>query len=638
METRLADVASGCKEDALAHAAATRSCPDRPARALPGMKPGQHVHDFELLRLLGEGSFGQVFLARQVSLNRSVALKVTANQGSEARTLASLEHDHIVQVYGEIVDQEHDFRLLYMQYVPGTTLDHIIHALGHGSGRQRHGRAILETIDALTNPPAPLHPAGLRDRAMVGEADLVQAACWLGARLAEALDYAHSRGVLHRDIKPANILVSPYGRPLLADFNLAFRTDALAAGAEQAFGGTLAYMAPEHLDAFNAQEAEAVRAVDERSDIYALGMVLYELVTGELAFGCDVPRTSTREALRQMAARRRSGAPPASRKNQDVHQALDHILDRCLDPDARGRYQTARQLARALDGCRELRRIEREMPTPGPLTRAAGRHPFAMLLILTIVPHLLGSLVNISYNALQIVGDLTPAQQGTFAYLVLGYNVLVYPVCLVVFYHLLAPVWQTWRQLSRPGAINSEQMENMRRRALSWTKWVVWLSCVGWLPGGLLFPLLIHFLTGPVSTQVFGHFLVSFTLSGLIALTYSFFGVTYLVVRVFYPRLWVSAQDVQETIRSELGSVARRLRLFQLLAGTIPLAGAVLMVAVGPETSGYRTFRLLVTALIVLGMTGFGLAVMVSNSLFEILAILTRTRGRPSNWSAYLKG
>src|SRR6516165_7532264 len=57
METRLADVASGCKEDALAHAAATRSCPDRPARALPGMKPGQHVHDFELLRLLGEGSF-----------------------------------------------------------------------------------------------------------------------------------------------------------------------------------------------------------------------------------------------------------------------------------------------------------------------------------------------------------------------------------------------------------------------------------------------------------------------------------------------------------------------------------------------------------------------------------------------------
>src|SRR5207249_3500750 len=120
--------------------------------------------------------------------------------------------------------------------------------------------------------------------------------------------------------------------------------------------------------------------------------------------------------------------------------------------------------------------------------------------------------------------------------------------------------------------------------------------------GGLLFPFIIHYLSAPLPPAVFGHFLVSFTLSGLIALTYSFFGVQYLVIRVFYPRLWVDVQDVQDTIRSELGSVAGRLRVFQLLAGSIPLVGAVLMVGVGPETSGYRTFRLLVTALIVLGM------------------------------------
>jgi hypothetical protein len=114
--------------------------------------------------------------------------------------------------------------------------------------------------------------------------------------------------------------------------------------------------------------------------------------------------------------------------------------------------------------------------------------------------------------------------------------------------------------------------------------------------------------------------------------------VSYLVLRVFYPRLWVDSQDVQDTIRLELRPVADRIRLFQWLAGSIPLAGAVLMVAVGPETSGYRTFRLLVTSLIILGMAGFGMAVMVSNSLAEVLAILTRTRGRPANWSAYLKG
>lgn len=80
--------------------------------------------------MLGEGTFGKVYLARQVSLDRQIALKVTANRGSEARTLASLEHDHIVQVFSETVHPERNQRLLCMQYVPGTTLERIIRALG----------------------------------------------------------------------------------------------------------------------------------------------------------------------------------------------------------------------------------------------------------------------------------------------------------------------------------------------------------------------------------------------------------------------------------------------------------------------------------------------------------------------------
>ena len=86
---------------------------------------GQRIDDFELLQLLGEGSFGKVFLARQLSLERQVALKVTSNHGCEARTLASLEHDHIVHVFSETVDPTRDLRLLCMQYVPGTTLQRI---------------------------------------------------------------------------------------------------------------------------------------------------------------------------------------------------------------------------------------------------------------------------------------------------------------------------------------------------------------------------------------------------------------------------------------------------------------------------------------------------------------------------------
>src|SRR5947209_3480594 len=109
---------------------------------LPG--PGQQFGDFELLSLLGSGSFARVYLARQISLERQVALKISANRGTEARTLASLEHDHIVHVFSEVVDRERDLRLLCMQYVAGTTLAKVIAALGQRPAGEWSGRAILE--------------------------------------------------------------------------------------------------------------------------------------------------------------------------------------------------------------------------------------------------------------------------------------------------------------------------------------------------------------------------------------------------------------------------------------------------------------------------------------------------------------
>src|SRR5262245_58215757 len=98
-----------------------QSIRSRPPAHLPDV--GDQYADFELIRVLGAGSFARVFLARQLSLDRQVALKISANRGSEARTLASLEHDHIVQIFSEIVDRERNLRLLCMQYVPGATLD-----------------------------------------------------------------------------------------------------------------------------------------------------------------------------------------------------------------------------------------------------------------------------------------------------------------------------------------------------------------------------------------------------------------------------------------------------------------------------------------------------------------------------------
>jgi serine/threonine protein kinase len=595
---------------------------------------GEKIGDFELLRLLGTGSFGRVYLARQVSLNREVALKVTANSGCEARTLARLEHDHIVQVFSESLAIERNLRLLCMQFVPGTTLARIISQVHATPRSEWSGKSILRAIDELVEHPSAFHPGALRDREMLEDADFIQATCWLMSRLAEALDYAHSRNVLHRDIKPANILVNHYGRPFLADFNLSLR-GLDEGGGQTMFGGTLAYMAPEHLDAFRGLPGTSASDVCERSDLYSLGMILFEMLAGIRAVN-DVPdATDQEEVTRLLSEKRWQSIPSARAHNPDVPLYLDGVLARCLMPRPEDRYVNARVLASSLDGCRELRRIHRELPAPGPITRLALRHPFALITAFAVLPHVLGSIVNITYNEQQIAGDLSAVQNRIFLRLVLAYNLIVYPFCLWACYHLVTPVWRAWKAGQGDSRLCQDPSWT-RRRVLSLPLWMVALACVGWLPGGVLFPALISYFDVPLEAGLFGRFFISFTLSGLIAITYSFFGLEFVALRVLYPSCWPNVRDVQQVIGQEIRPHDVRLKVFQLLAGVIPLAGAFLLVAVGTEASGGRSFRLLLIGLIVLGMVGFGVAMWVNQVLSQTLAVLTRRHGRPAEWSRYL--
>jgi len=586
------------------------------------LRPGTIIDDFELLDVLGAGGFGQVFLARQRSLGRHVALKVTADRGHEAETLARLEHDHIVQVFSETVHPERDLRLLCMQYVPGATLERVIAGLRARPRAAWSGRAVLEIIDAASTSPAALDPAALRDREFLAGCDFVEAACWFGARLAEALAHAHRLGVLHRDVKPANVLLSRYGRPYLADFSVSAAARRAGGAAESPLGGTLSYMAPEHLEAFATRDPAARDAVDERADIYALGMVLYELFVGRLPFTPTVSRGGPQtEALAGMIAERRAGPPPLPGE-VEIPTTVARLLRRCLEPRPEHRYPRAADLAQALDGCRELRHVEAGLPEPGPVTRLLQRWPFAAGCAFILLPHLLGSVVNVSYNALRI--RLSPEQAASFPQLVLLYNAVTYPLCLLMMAAVILPVRSAWRQLGRSERPDAAAVAAARRRALRLPRWAIALSCLGWLPGGVLFPLGLRLRTGPVGTDLFGHFLVSFAVSGLIALTYSVLVVQFLTLRVLYPRFWVDAAGLRVTARAELRSVDRRLGVFQFLAVLIPLAGALMMIGVGPETftpDEYRTFRLLVTGLIALGMTGLGVAILVVSRLRRTLDV-----------------
>jgi hypothetical protein len=231
----------------------------------------------------------------------------------------------------------------------------------------------------------------------------------------------------------------------------------------------------------------------------------------------------------------------------------------------------------------------------------------------------LGSFVNISYNQLRIVSHLSAAQQTTFGHLVLVYNVLAYPLCIALGLWVVIPVYRTWRALaSAPTTVDDQTIDSARRNALSLPGWAALLACLGWFPGILFFPAGLQLVSGPIDGMVCTHFAVSFTISGLIALTYAYLLVLCLVICVFYPRLWRNVRSFRKIAIRELAPVGPRLRVFQVLAGAIPLIGAVLIVSTGPgqfTPAQYGLFRLLVTALIGMGMVGFQVALLIAGTV-----------------------
>src|SRR5262249_6136805 len=136
-----------------------------------------------------------------------------------------------------------------------------------------------------------------------------EAVCWLGRCLAEALEHAHQRGVLHRDVKPANVLLTARGWPLLADFNVAFCSKLEGANASAFFGGSLAYMSPEQMEACNPADPRTSASLDGRSDLYSLGVVLWELLTGRRPFPDELLAADWPTALERLATQRRTGPP-----------------------------------------------------------------------------------------------------------------------------------------------------------------------------------------------------------------------------------------------------------------------------------------------------------------------------------------
>ncbi|MEZ6151820.1 MAG: protein kinase [Pirellulaceae bacterium] len=292
---------------------------------------GETLGDFELIAELGRGAAGRVFLARQTELSdRYVVLKVTPCIGDEHLSLARLQHSSIVPVYLVQEFPEQGLRILCMPYLGGLTLSQLLDSLQDTPPENRSGRDISRLLDrALDAEPIQF---GIRGpaRQFLSNATYTQAVCWIGACLADALHYAHERGLLHLDVKPSNVLLASDGQPMLLDFHLARESCEIAARRVDWIGGTAGYMAPEQqrlLDSLRDGQTSDL-LVDRRSDIYALGVLLNELMSGRLA--------------------KEEGDHCVNRATES---GIHSIIQRCLQVDPKLRFQNAKDVASELRRC-----------------------------------------------------------------------------------------------------------------------------------------------------------------------------------------------------------------------------------------------------------------------------------------------
>ncbi len=250
-----------------------------------------------------------VYLAAQQSLsNRRVVLKLVAPEACEHLLLARLQHTHIVPLYSVENDPARNLRALCMPYFGGASLARLLELMQSIRPARRMGRDLLAALDRApgaqafggnpkdndavshgTNGSAVWNrhpPAGQTfpsaARQLIPRSSYVQVICWIGACLAEALQYAHERGLLHLDLKPSNVLLAADGQPMLLDFHLAREPVDPQDERIPWLGGTAGYMSPEQTAAVRAVQLgrSVTQSVDGHSDIYSLGVVLCEALTG----------------------------------------------------------------------------------------------------------------------------------------------------------------------------------------------------------------------------------------------------------------------------------------------------------------------------------------------------------------------
>ena len=540
----------------------------RRADALETVDVGQRIDDFDLLTPLGTGAFARVFLARQHSMQRLVAVKISQNHGTEPQTLAQLDHDYIVRIFDQRVIAERDLRLLYMQYLPGGTLQDVMRTLADTSPEDRTGDTLLDAIDAALADKGEIRPTDSSVRAEILALSWPETVAWLGRRLAEALDYADRHRVLHRDVKPANILLTAEGVPKLAVFNISFAGTVPGTNPVSYFGGSLAYMSPEQLAACHPDDPAEPSDLDTRSDIYALGVVLWELLTSRKPF------SSNDLQLDQMLADRRAGVSPAALATlpADTPVTLRRILLTCLAPDPADRWATGAELAQQFDIC--LNPPARELVDPPPGSWRYRLRPWSILIMeLGVVgPNALAAILNWYVIRTLVIGELGTEAQSRFDAIFVVVNATSFPLGALLILYMRRYLVLVPHGLRKGKTYDAETLARARTDAILLADRVVAVLCGIWVSSATAWAIAMWIVIPDVTPGGYLYFFATVLICTTIAVTYPYFLVAYYAIRCLYPT-FLPHGEVPDTDSVRMRRVRVRSVRYLAVAAAIPLVG-----------------------------------------------------------------
>jgi serine/threonine protein kinase len=603
-----------------------------PSARLSQIEVGQRLDDFDLLVELGSGVFARVFLARQRSMQRLVAVKVSANHGNEPQTLAQLDHDYIVRVFDQRILRDQGLRLLYMQYLPGGTLLNLVQASRRAGRPPDSGQALLDAIDNVLESRGEMRPTESSTRTELASLSWPETVAWLGKRLAEALHYATSRGVLHRDIKLANVLLAPDGIPKLADFNVSFARNIAGASPFAYFGGSLSYMSPEQLMACRPGHTQDAANLDTRSDIYSLAVVLWELLTGLKPFDDSAAQAARADsagsvgdttALELMLTTRAQGISSAALAALPANcpVALRRVLLKALNVDRDQRWASGAELAEQLQLCLDPR--ARDLVDPPARSWRLRLRPFMLPVgsLAILIPNLLVGAYNIWHNHLLIVSRLSEQAQSRFMLVTTLVNLVFFPLGGALIAYLCRNVIVVPRRLRRGPAPPAETVARARHDCLVAGDRVVFVVFGLWLLSGLTFPITMQFAAGGIPGRSAIHFFGSLTISGAIAIAYPFFLFNFCIVRCVYPEL-VAHGQTNPREAEQLRALSRRLSRYLAVAASVPLLGIVAVsFLTAPEIA---KVIVAIRVLCIGGIAGFVLAYWLSRQLESDIQALER--------------